>query len=794
MANVRYVDPDSTAGGDGTTNALTGANRAYVSLNAWEAARQAVLSDVEECICESSHANHTADTTAVVITGWTTTATNHISIKTSAGARHAGVWSNSKYRLYVVNATALTISEDYVRIEGLQIGKSSVSSSDRMAIEIFGQGTSDIRLSHFITRHASDVFRQSGIYVQDADALVKIWNWLDYGHPDIASVYNSGLIVEASATVYIYSSTVIGGHIGVNAQVAGAVINAKNVYASCNSTSGAPLGFGGAGTINQTTCASFDATATGTGLDNIAVNTTNFTNVTAGSEDFHIPSGSALKDVGTDLSADATIAFSTDIDGETRSGTWDVGADELVAGGGGQTVSPSGIASLEAFGTAKINQQIRPTGIASAEVVPSPRINQQIRPGGITSAEAFGTPTISVGSLPSQTISPPSIVSGEAFGTAKVNQQIRPSGIPSQENIPSPRVNQQIRPPSITSLEAFGTAKVNQQIRPGILVPQDVTWTNVVGATNVANTLTKTGADGWDAGAISNQSIQSGSGYLEFSPAQTNKHIMLGFGDSVDAGQSFEELKWAFHTDVLGDLYIQENGVLVHDPGVSYLITDILRIEIFNGAVLYKRNGVTIYTSAIAPTYPLFVDMSLYSTGAVVSGVKIATVVDSGIGSLEMFGVPIISIGPPPPQTILPVGIASLETFGVPWVNQHIFVTTGIPSGEAFGTPTISLGTPFVWTSFGAPFLYTYSNWLQPADFYLEAFFKSDAGGVVKARLFNVTDSVAVLNSEIQTTNTNYERVRGGSLSLIDGKEYRVQFGSAPGVTGAFKMAKLLQF
>jgi hypothetical protein len=82
----------------------------------------------------------------------------------------------------------------------------------------------------------------------------------------------------------------------------------------------------------MTTCASSDATGSA-GLQNIAANTTNFTNVTAGSEDFHLPAGSALIDVGTDTSGDAApLNFTDDIDGVTRTGTWDIGADEYVVG------------------------------------------------------------------------------------------------------------------------------------------------------------------------------------------------------------------------------------------------------------------------------------------------------------------------------------------------------------------------------------------------------------------------------------------------------------------------------
>src|SRR5688500_12960810 len=115
---TRYVNTASTPGGDGTTNATVGANRAYASLSEWEGARNAVLSEVEEVICEGS----AADTAALTIVGWTTSAANYISIRTDTAGRHDGKWNTSKYRLYVENSTPINQQEDYVRIEGLQIG------------------------------------------------------------------------------------------------------------------------------------------------------------------------------------------------------------------------------------------------------------------------------------------------------------------------------------------------------------------------------------------------------------------------------------------------------------------------------------------------------------------------------------------------------------------------------------------------------------------------------------------------------------------------------------------------
>jgi hypothetical protein len=56
--------------------------------------------------------------------------------------------------------------------------------------------------------------------------------------------------------------------------------------------------------------------------------TLTFTDTTAGSEDFHlVASDTDAIGKGADLSG----TFTTDIDGTTRTGTWDIGADEYVA-------------------------------------------------------------------------------------------------------------------------------------------------------------------------------------------------------------------------------------------------------------------------------------------------------------------------------------------------------------------------------------------------------------------------------------------------------------------------------
>ena len=272
------------------------------------------------------------DTTAVVIDGWTTSAADYIRIYTTAAAKHNGKWNTSKYRLLLANATVLTINEDYVNVDGLQLMSSGHNANDQKVIWISGQtnGSNQINLSTlFLDRTIGTTAVEEGIYVQSTYGNVNIWNSVIIGSGDYNWSNHNAAVYVASGNVNIYNSTLeTSASHATGLSVDSGVVVAKNVYAKGSSTH-AFYAYGGSLTL--TTCASSDATGS-VGLQNIAFNTTNFTNVTTDTEDVHLPVGSALINVGTDTSGDAApLNFTTDIDGQTRSGTWDVGADEYVA-------------------------------------------------------------------------------------------------------------------------------------------------------------------------------------------------------------------------------------------------------------------------------------------------------------------------------------------------------------------------------------------------------------------------------------------------------------------------------
>lgn len=151
---TRYVNPDADAGGDGTTNGLTGGTCAYQSLSIWEAARQGVLTEVEEVICESVDS---ADETQLVIDGWTPTAAFYIDIKSGDDDRASTKWDYDKYRIVFGNQNdpnePIEVREEWVRIDGLQIEVS------------FGGRTSDAWQQWAIAGAKGDSWDGSQIYI-----------------------------------------------------------------------------------------------------------------------------------------------------------------------------------------------------------------------------------------------------------------------------------------------------------------------------------------------------------------------------------------------------------------------------------------------------------------------------------------------------------------------------------------------------------------------------------------------------------------------------------------------------
>jgi len=320
---VKIVDPDNGAGTD------------YTSLSAWEAGEQKDLVTADEiaiakCRCTSG----SADTTAVTIDGWTTDADHYIKIWTdpNEGYRHDGKWNTSKYRLDTgpVSDGVITILENYVRLLGLQLKASGAGDCRGVCVNANGSD-SEIRIGYcLIWMQPESGYYADGIRVSDevnGAINVKvfntiIWDCFSPGYPTARchGIYNQ------YGTTYAYNVTCVNCQTGFRRYNYSFTV--KNCLAKCDAYDTNYIDFDGTFTDASDYNASSDGTAPGA---NSRTNQT-FTFVDETNDDFHLASDDAgAKDYGTDLSSDPNLSFTDDIDGETRSGTWDIGADEYVA-------------------------------------------------------------------------------------------------------------------------------------------------------------------------------------------------------------------------------------------------------------------------------------------------------------------------------------------------------------------------------------------------------------------------------------------------------------------------------
>jgi hypothetical protein len=157
------------------------------------------------------------------------------------------------------------------------------------------------------------------------------------------------------------------------------------------------------------------------------------------------------------------------------------------------------------------------------------------------------------------------------------------------------------------------------------LVPEAVSWHNAVGVSAAGATITKTAPAGWgNAGASSTRGIVQGAdGYAEFTLPASPGYAMFGLSQGDD-NQGYADIDFAFYTyPPTGRLMIYEKGVYRGQFG-TYGTGDTLRISVGSGGVRYWFNGTLVYASGQAPGFPLRVDSSLYSTGAIVQNAQIA--------------------------------------------------------------------------------------------------------------------------------------------------------------------------
>jgi hypothetical protein len=322
------VNPAST-GGDGTTNATSGANAAYSSLNACLTAEFAASPDLTsaDLVLEIHRQGTGNDATACNFSSYqfTTDSTRYVWIVVDSD-RHAGVWSTSKARMSLSNSPGVIYNVNCTLVvEGLQIENTVGLTGNPTGVGLTNNGTGHVTVRECLLRASST----SGTATQGSAVggsgtsarQLTVANCLIYGK------FFNGIelrFLPAGGKLVAYYNTILG-------------VQNNGIYASSNATSTTYLKNNRVDSPVAGSCFSYASTTLAGSAGNYSSDATcpqagnlskTFAYLNAAGSDYHLASGDTF--TGSDLSADAQFAVSTDVDGDTRSSFY-AGFDELTA-------------------------------------------------------------------------------------------------------------------------------------------------------------------------------------------------------------------------------------------------------------------------------------------------------------------------------------------------------------------------------------------------------------------------------------------------------------------------------
>jgi hypothetical protein len=278
--------------------------------------------------------NDAIETNPTTWMSWISDATHRIKIYTpylpsevGTSQRHQGKWTTSAFRIEVTNNRPLTLRDAYFQVEGLQLFSNNPGTADRIGVYYdTSVNAGGLKLSHCIIK-GSGTGAMGGYYgVQIRDNVSSdfyVWNNIIYGFNVTNSTSGGGIcMTDTGNSVYVYNNTIYDCKVGIE-QLNGTIIAKNNITQL--STDGYSGTFDASSTSNVSDIAS-DAP----GLNPLTGRAYFVEENDAGNLDFHLnPFDTLAKDGGVDLSADANWPFSEDMDRQTRSGSWDCGADEV---------------------------------------------------------------------------------------------------------------------------------------------------------------------------------------------------------------------------------------------------------------------------------------------------------------------------------------------------------------------------------------------------------------------------------------------------------------------------------
>lgn len=338
-----YVNAGCANNGNGTTNACAASNGAAGAFNDLETAVESQATDLVAAnkIYVFEVEGSSSDSIGAITTdAYTADSTRYVHIRCSGAYRTTGVWDTGRPRMSCSDYYGCIEANDTIHVTGCQW--ESIRQTDGVGAFVYVRSpvaNTRVHLEGNLARYncASSCMGSRGVQVDNAGGVngvtVRLVNNIIYNFGDYGLYWD--MFAGTGWTLLLYNNTFADntdGQINITADAASDTLHMKG-----NIMQGADTG------NNWSLSSAFTTTTTAKNIteDASSPNGASWQNKVVtfsneASDDFRLGSGDTVaKDAGDDLSADGTYAFSTDIDGSTRSGSWDIGADEVSAGGGG---------------------------------------------------------------------------------------------------------------------------------------------------------------------------------------------------------------------------------------------------------------------------------------------------------------------------------------------------------------------------------------------------------------------------------------------------------------------------
>jgi hypothetical protein len=287
-----------------------GGGATYSSLNAAFSGEDGAEFDAYTGILYINCSGATDDTT-LADTGagfGSPSATHYIHV---VGDSASASLDTSKYLITANSSSAVAVIRNrinYTRFSNLQVFATYTTSENNRCL--YSNSEDPITLKNCIFK-GNTGSESRGVEIGGGSSTIINCVFYDFAN---RAFYN-----ESAGSANLYNLTIANCGVGIY-RYAGTVTVKNCLFADCTTDA--------SGTITDTYCATTNNNTKGLssgGTGNRFSQTFSF----VGAADFHLASNDAgALGYGTDLSGSGVT---TDIDGETRSGTWDIGADEYVA-------------------------------------------------------------------------------------------------------------------------------------------------------------------------------------------------------------------------------------------------------------------------------------------------------------------------------------------------------------------------------------------------------------------------------------------------------------------------------